>query len=281
MTIAEALSEAAALLNAAEVPDARRDADALLRIAISRDKAFVIAYPDYTLRQDETERLLSFVERRANREPLQYIAGQTEFYRLDFEVTPDVLIPRPETEAIVERAIEYLKTNPNAEFCEIGVGSGCIAVSILVNVKHAKATCGDISEKALAVAAKNAEKHDVSERLNLLISDVYSAIPSARFDAIVSNPPYVPKQDLETLQVEVAQFEPHIALSDGADGLSIVRRIVADAPDHLESGGILLMEIGFDQADRVEQMFDRQLWRNVKIEDDLQGIPRMVNAVRK
>ncbi|HKX84495.1 MAG TPA: HemK/PrmC family methyltransferase, partial [Pyrinomonadaceae bacterium] len=151
----------------------------------------------------------------------------------------------------------------------------------LVNVKHAKATCGDISEKALAVAAKNAEKHDVSERLNLLISDVYSAIPNARFDAIVSNPPYVPKQDLETLQVEVAQFEPHIALSDGADGLSIVRRIVADAPDHLESGGILLMEIGFDQADRVEQMFDRQLWRNVKIEDDLQGIPRMVNAVRK
>lgn len=281
MTIAEALTEAAAILSIADVPDARRDADSLLRIAIRRDKAFVIAHPEYTMRQDELERFREFVERRASREPLQYIAGVTEFYGLDFEVTPDVLIPRPETELIVEKGIEFLKSLNDPIFCEIGVGSGCIAVSILANVKNAKAIAGDVSKKALTVAARNAEKHRVADRLELKTSNIFDTIPKIEFDLIVSNPPYVPKKDVETLQAEVGLFEPHIALSDGSDGLSIIRNIVKRSPERLRSGGLLLMEIGFDQAKAVENMFGTDEWQSVKIEEDLQSIPRMVNAVRK
>lgn len=281
MTIAEALAEAAAILEIGEVPDARRDADTLLRNALSRDKAFVIAHPEYILRQDEEERFREFIERRANREPLQYIVGKAEFYGLDFEVTPDVLIPRPETESIVERAAEFLNGKTDATFCEVGVGSGCIAISILANAKKSRAIGGDVSEKALAVAAGNAARHDVDDRLSLIISDVFSSLTGTQFDVIVSNPPYVPEHDLETLQVEVGHFEPHIALSGGADGLSIIRRIIEESPGHLKPGGLLLVEIGFDQGNRVEQMFDDRIWERVKIEPDLQGIPRMVNAVRK
>jgi release factor glutamine methyltransferase len=281
MTIAEAVAEAVIILEIAEVPEVRRDADTLLRSAIHRDRAFVIAHPEYTLRDDELERFRIFIERRANREPVQYIAGTTEFYGLDFEVTPDVLIPRPETELIVEAAISHLKNRLSPTFCEIGVGSGCISISILANVPQGFAVGGDVSASALAIAARNAAKHGVADRLNLSVSDVFDAIDNAKFDMIVANPPYVPAHDLETLQVEVGRFEPHLALSDGGDGLSIIRRLIARAPDYLRSGCVLLMEIGFDQAERVGRMFDRTVWESVKIEPDLQGIPRMVHAVRK
>jgi release factor glutamine methyltransferase len=278
MTIAEALSEATAILEIGEVPDARRDANSLLRLAISRDKTFVIAHPEYTLKVDELERLREYVERRANREPLQYIAGVTEFYGLDFEVTEDVLIPRPETEMIVERAIEILAGLDGPSICEVGVGSGCIVVSILVNVKIATAVGGDVSEKALALAKRNAKKHAVADRLELKTSNVFDRIAENGFDVIVSNPPYVPKGELGALQPEVAQYEPHSALSDGGDGLSIIRRIIDDAPGHLRPGGHLLMEIGFDQDETVRAMLAPEIWENIDIEPDLQGIPRMVNA---
>ena len=281
MTIAEALAEASVILEIGNVPDARRDADTLLRHAISRDKAFVIAHPEYTLRQDEVERFREFIERRAGREPLQYIVGHTEFYGLDFDLTPDVLIPRPETELIVTKAIEALGNKVDPRFCEIGIGSGCIAVSILANIKNATALGCDVSEASLAIARRNANKHDVDARLKLQISDVFDEITENDFDVIVSNPPYVPKPDLDTLQIEVGRFEPHIALSDGSDGLSIISRIILDAPQYLVRQGSLLMEIGFDQATRVTNMFDRAVWASIEIEPDLQGIPRMVNAVRK
>ena len=278
MTIAEALAEATAILEIGEVPEARREADSLLRLAISRDKTFVIAHPEYTLKTDELEHLREYVERRSNREPLQYIAGTTEFYGLDFEVTPDVLIPRPETELIVERAIKLLSEIEDPSVCEIGVGSGCIIVSILANVKQAKAIGVDVSDKALAVAARNAKKNEVTARLELKISDVFDRVPERAFAVIVSNPPYVPKADLDALQPEVGRFEPLSALSDGGDGLSIIRRIIEDAPKYLKSGGHLLMEIGFDQGEKVRVMFAEKIWENVDIEPDLQGIPRMVNA---
>ena len=281
MTIAEALAEATAILEIGEVPEVRRDAEALLRLAISRDKTFIIAHPEYTLKTDEHECLREYVERRANREPLQYIAGVTEFYGLDFEVTPDVLIPRPETEIIVERAIKLLSEIEGPSVCEIGVGSGCIIVSILANVKQAKAIGVDVSDKALAIAARNAKKNEVTDRLELKISDVFDRVAERTFAVIVSNPPYVPQADLDALQPEVGRFEPHSALSDGSDGLSIIRRIIKGAPIHLKHGGHLLMEIGFDQGEKVRAMFATEMWKSVEIEPDLQGIPRMVNAELK
>jgi release factor glutamine methyltransferase len=278
MKIAEAINQAADILNAAAIQDPRREAVSLLEIAIGRDRTFIFAHPDYNLTQREVGELESLISRRANREPLQYIRGHQEFYDLDFIVTPDVLIPRPETEILVEKAIKDLQSKENAEFCEVGVGSGCICVSILHEIPSATAVGLDISEKALEITKKNAEKHGVSGRLTLFRSDVFDALMDQRFDMMVSNPPYVPHGDFESLQPEVRDFEPHIALTDGSNGLSIIEKIVSGSPRFLRSGGELLMEIGFGQSEAVRGIFDRQIWHEVEFLDDLQSIPRIVHA---
>jgi release factor glutamine methyltransferase len=198
---------------------------------------------------------------------------------LEFTVTKDVLIPRPETEMLVEAAIEILREN--ARFCEVGIGSGCVSVSILHKVKTASAIGLDASERALAVAERNAKAHRVLERLELKLSNVFDNLQNEKyekFDLIVSNPPYISSEEMKTLQREVRDFEPHIALTDGKDGLSIVEKIIGDAPNFLKADGFLLMEIGFNQAIKVQEMFDKTIWREVGILPDLQGILRMVKA---
>jgi release factor glutamine methyltransferase len=278
MNIARAVDQATANLKAAAIQEPRREAISLLELAIGRDRTFIFAHPDHELTESEQDAFSAFVNRREAREPLQYIRGHQEFYGLDFIVTPDVLIPRPETEILVENAIEDLRSKNNAEFCEVGVGSGCISVSILYQLPSAAAVGLDISEKALQITGKNAEKHGVGSRLTLLRSDVFDALTYQRFDMIVSNPPYVPRSDFETLQPEVRDFEPHAALTDGADGLSIIEKIVNGAPHFLRPGGGLLMEIGFDQAATVRRLFDPQVWSHLELIDDLQSIPRIVYA---
>jgi protein-(glutamine-N5) methyltransferase, release factor-specific len=278
MKISEALNQAAYLLQAASVQEPRREAVSLLELAIHRDRTFIFAHPDHELIQAEKDSFAVYLNRRASREPLQYIRGHQEFYGLDFDVTPDVLIPRPETEILVENAIKDLQSVENANFCEVGIGSGCISISILHSLPTATANGLDISEKALKVAQRNAEKHGVSSRLRLIKSDVFDALAGQRFDIIVSNPPYVPQKDFDSLQAEVRDFEPQIALTDGVDGLSIIERIVARAPQYLRPGGGLLMEIGFGQAEAVEQMFNRKIWAHFELLDDLQSIPRTVRA---
>ncbi|NJM52640.1 MAG: peptide chain release factor N(5)-glutamine methyltransferase [Blastocatellia bacterium] len=221
------------------------------------------------------------IARRANREPFQHITGKQEFYGLDFEVNSDVLIPRPETELIVENAIEILQKIEKPRFCEVGTGSGCISISILHNVSKATAIGLDVSEKALKITRRNAEKHEVSDRVELKISDVFAVLTEEKFSLIVSNPPYVPSEDISGLQTEVRDFEPIIALTDGKDGLSIVEHIVENSPKFLYSKGFLLMEIGFSQAEKVRQMFSPEIWQTVEILPDLQGIPRMIKAQLK
>lgn len=260
------------------VGEPRREAHSLLAFALRKDKTFLIAHPEYELSGEEAARFREFFERRARREPLQHITGRQEFYRLDFAVTKDVLIPRPETELIVENAIEILKTGENPVFCEVGVGSGCISVSILHEVKTACAVGLDVSEKAIAVARLNAENNGVLNRLELKISDVFAALKAEKFDSIVSNPPYIPSEDVQTLQTEVRDFEPLQALTDGRDGLSIIEKIVVESPRFLKPGGFLLMEIGFDQAAKVRKMFSPETWQSVEILPDLQAIPRTVKA---
>ena len=278
MNIARAVDQATENLKAAAIQEPRREAISLLELAIGRDRTFIFAHPDHELTESEQDAFSVFVNRREAREPLQYIRGHQEFYGLDFIVTPDVLIPRPETEILVENAIEDLRSKNNAEFCEVGVGSGCISVSILYQLPSAAAVGLDISEKALQITGKNAEKHGVGSRLTLLRSDVFDALTDRRFDMIVSNPPYVPRSDFETLQPEVRDFEPHAALTDGADGLSIIEKIVNGAPHFLRPGSGLLMEIGFDQAATVRRLFDPQVWSHLELIDDLQSIPRIVYA---
>ena len=218
---------------------------------------------------------------RAAGEPFQYIAGRQEFYRLEFEVNGDVLIPRPETELLVGEALELLKGTDAPLLCDVGTGSGCIAVTLLHERKDAGAVALDVSSAALAVAARNAARHGVDERLRLLVSDCFDALRSdehegLRFDLVASNPPYVAESDLEGLQKEVRDHEPRVALTPGGDGLSVIRRLVAEAQQFLKPGGHLLMEIGFDQHEQVAALIDPAVWTLLDIHRDLQGIPRTV-----
>lgn len=276
--IADTLKKATEILQESGIAEPRREAGSLLAFALGKDRTFLITRDDYELSSEEETRFQSVLERRARREPFQYITGKQEFYGLDFTVTRDVLIPRPETEMIVEAALEILKSQETARFCEVGVGSGCISAAILRHAPKSSAIGLDISEKALEIARLNAENLAVADRLELKVSDVFAALTTEKFDLIASNPPYVPREDIEYLQAEVRDFEPFTSLSDGADGLSIIEKIIKESPKFLKSGGFLLMEIGFSQSGKVERMFDRKIWQTVEFLPDLQGIPRLVKA---
>jgi release factor glutamine methyltransferase len=275
-SVSEILLSATEVLKESEIVEPRREANSLLGFALQKDLTFLIAHPEYELTQAERQFFHDCVNRRAAHEPFQHITGKQEFYGLDFIVSPDALIPRPETELIVAAAIEILSGQADPVFCEVGVGSGCIAISVLHHVKAARAVASDISEAALRIAAQNAAKHQVTKRLKLLTSDGFNSLPTAaQFDLIVSNPPYVPKKDIETLQAEVRDHDPLIALTDGADGLSIIKKLIVESPKHLKPGGFLLLEIGYDQAESVQQMIDSKVWKSANFMPDLQGIPRM------
>lgn len=276
-TVADCLQAGIAELGRAGVPDARSQASSLLRYAIARDRAYIVSHPEYELTEHELAIFTDAVSRRSDRVPFQQIVGRQEFYGLDFIVTPDVLIPRPETEILVERAIEFIGDRER-RFLDIGVGSGCISIAILKNCARATAIAVDVSDAALNVAKRNAEMHAVTERLDLRPSDVFAELADEKFDLIVSNPPYVPLADLETLQPEVRDHEPHLALTDNSNGLSIIEGIVAESPEHLKPGGWLLIEIGYGQRDQVASMFDRRRWAAARFIDDLQKIPRTLEA---
>ncbi len=279
ITISKVIQDSAETLKRNSIVEPMREAKSLLALALEKDMAFLIAHPEYELKEDELNIFQSYIKRRSNHEPFQYIAGKQEFWRLDFIVTPDVMIPRPETELIVEAGVKILENIENPYFCEVGIGSGCITVSILHEIKKAKAIGLDISEKALKVAKLNAEKNKVSDRLELAKSDVFENLTEDKnFDLIVSNPPYVPSEDVPGLQAEVRDFDPYVALTDGKDGLSIIKKLINESPNHLKSGGFLLMEMGFNQSNKVREMFDLEVWKEIEFFADLQGIPRMVKA---
>ena len=277
-TIAEILNEGTHLLSYAGVPDPRREAATLTAIGLGRDRTFLYAHPEYKPTADEIARIGEFLHRRADREPMQYIRGTQEFYGLDFEVTPDVLIPRPETEMLVDLGVEFIKNFDRASFLDIGTGTGCIPISILKHVPKARGTAVDISPAAISVAGRNAARSGVSHNLELIESDLFSNVVPQRFNLIVSNPPYVPQRDIENLQPEVRDHEPHTALTDGRDGLFFIAQIIRRAPEFLAPGGRLLIEIGLGQAESVRAMANGGAWDEVRIHPDLQGIPRVLDA---
>jgi len=278
-SIASLLRAGEAQLEAVGIPDAGREASSLLASALECDRAFLIAHPEQVAETRPRERYFHHISRRARREPFHYITGKKEFYGLEFTVTPAVLIPRPETEMLADRAIELLRNVEESRFCEVGVGSGCISAAVLVNVPSASGVGLDISEAAIEVARQNVLRHEVGYRFELRVSDVLAGVHSGeKFDLIVSNPPYVPAGDIEGLQPEVRDHEPIVALTGGEDGLSVVRRLIADSPPFLEPGGTLMFEIGFSQAEAVLEMFKPDVWLSAGTESDFQGIPRIVTA---
>ena len=275
-TIKIALTEGAASLKKAGVDDPRNQASLLLMHLLERDRTFLLAHPETNLSAKQFEQYQALVTRRAEGYPLQYLTGRQEFFQLDFEVTPDVLIPRPETELIVEVGIEILRDKPAPCFADLGTGSGAIAISLLQELPRARAIAVDVSAGALEVAKRNAERHRLSDRLQLVESDLFATMdPRTAFDLIVSNPPYVPADDLSGLQREV-RHEPPGALDGGPDGLAVIRRLLKDAPDFLTANGYLVFEIGFDQHEAVKQLIDHGAWELIEMRKDLQGIPRTV-----
>ena len=275
-SIGEALRGAAQALDHAGVAEARREASSLLSHVIGRDRTFLISHAEDQLAEAELRKFADAIARRARGEPAQYITGVQDFYGRSFRVTPDVLIPRPETELLVEGALQVM--NANASVCDIGTGSGCIAVTLLCERADARAIAVDISEAALEVARQNARDHAVENRIELLVSDCFASLDAntRRFDLIVSNPPYVSANALPGLQREVRDYEPLVALSPGADGLSVIRRLLVEAPAFLKTNGYLLLEIGFDQGEAVQELVKNKVWTLTQMLPDLQGIPRIV-----
>ncbi len=276
ISISKAILEGAQVLREAGVAEARREAGSVLAYAVGRDWTFVVTHADEPLQTEAIETFRTLIERRAAGEPLQYITGHQEFFKLDFEVTPDVLIPRPETELIVEIALELLKDDPDPFIGDIGTGSACIAISVLHELGAARAIATDTSPGALRVALRNARRHEVSDRLTLKESDCFSALDAERrFSVIASNPPYISDDEMKALQREVG-YEPRAALAGGPDGLDIIRRLPSEAAPFLRPGGHLVFEIGFGQKAAVEQLINREVWELTGTRPDLQGIARAV-----
>jgi release factor glutamine methyltransferase len=278
-TIGELLRSSAVRLSEAGVPDARREAASLLCAAAGIEHAAIIAHLERRIDAASAVKFRTWTDRRAAREPFHYITGSKEFFGLRFQVAPGVLIPRAETEILVETAISELQRSNALDLCEVGVGSGCIAVSILKNVPGARCVGLEISESAMECARVNAFAHRVADRVDLRRSDLFSALDKdERFAMIVSNPPYVPDADRPNLQPEVRDHEPPEALFAGPEGLDKIRAIIEGAPRHLIPGGQLIAEIGFGQADRVAELLVPPAWAAAQFKTDLQGIRRMISA---
>ncbi len=281
-TIAETLKEASELLRDATVPNNLLDAQTLLAEALGKDRTYLIINFNQQIPEDVLSEFRMMVNRRASGEPLQYITGHQEFFGLSFEVNPDVLIPRPETELIVEETIRLVQLNgisrPVAPvIIDVGVGSGCIAVTLARELGDARVIASDISLAALRVARRNAMRHSLEDRIGFVASDLLEAFAEELFaDFIVSNPPYVSDVEMPTLQREVRDWEPHLALTDSNDGLGLYRRLLKDASSRLKPGGYLVLEMGYTQSERITAMVDRKVWGDGRLLDDLQGIPRTI-----
>lgn len=273
-SIANALVEGAQRLHEAAVPEARRHAGSLLAHVLGRERTFLLAHADEAITEEQFRSFRFLIKRRARGEPMQYITGNQEFFKLSFAVTPAVLIPRPETELIVETALEILCNEPEPYVVDVGTGSGCLVISLLHELSAARGLATDVSLPALHLAQRNAHRHGVKDRLALVGSDCFSAFqPNGSVHLMVSNPPYVSDEEMKNLQREV-RYEPAGALAGGPDGLSVIKRLLWGARPFLHSGGHFVFEIGFGQSEAVEQIVDRRVWKLIEIRRDLQGIPR-------
>lgn len=281
-TAAALVREGADLLRASGVTEPERDAERLLGHVLGLDRAALHAEPARAVAVDQAIRFRDLARRRAAREPLQHLTGEQEFWSLSFRVTPDVLIPRPETEHLVA-ALLRLRLRPDPLLLDLGTGSGCLAIAGAREIPGALVVATDIEPAALDVARGNALRHGLSERITFLRGDLFAPLAGRRwergFDVILSNPPYVPEADWEGLEPEVREHEPKGALTPGGDGLAIHRRLAAGAASWLRPGGALLAEIGAGQGEAVRSLYaPPSPLELVAIEPDLAGIPRVIVA---
>ena len=295
MDVRATLKEGMAQLRAANVPSSTLAAELLLMHSLARDRTWLYTHPEAEVEPSIAHKYFELVTRRAAGEPTQYLTGKQEFWGLEFEVTPAVLIPRPETEHVVEVALERLgargikinmrtgEPSPPLRIADVGTGSGCLAVALAYELPHAEIFATDISAAALEVARRNAGRQGVSNRTHFLEGDLLGPIASSPvpFDLIVSNPPYVAQSDADTLAREVREHEPHAALFGGPLGIEIYARLIEEAGALLQSRGVLVLELGYNAAQDVRGVLVAQgNWVSVSVTNDLAGIPRVLAAER-
>jgi release factor glutamine methyltransferase len=287
------------LLRAANVPSFTLAAELLLLHVAGHNRTWLYAHPEEVLSLEVANLYFSLIQRRASGEPTQHLTGKQEFWGLEFEVTPDVLIPRPETEHLIEVALDRLTVRElragrpprlsgnSLTLVDIGTGSGCIAISLAKELPDATVYAADISAAALAVARRNAARHGFSARIHFLESNLFEKFsPLATrhsplsFDLIVSNPPYIGRRTAETLAREVRDHEPEVALYGGEEGYEFYAGLVAQSYEFLKPGGLLVLELGHDSLPAVQPLLESRYWTNVGVTDDLAGIPRVLAAER-
>jgi release factor glutamine methyltransferase len=280
MTLREALTSATRQLDASPSlrADASRDAALLLRHVLGISHAEQLADPERALTPAQQAAYDALIQRRLANEPIQYITGEQEFYGLTLRVTPAVLIPRPETEQLVEAVLAELNLTQPLRILDVGTGSGAIAIALAFHLPHAQITAVDLSAAALEVAAANAARHALADRIRYLKSDLLDAFPpdETPFAAIVSNPPYVPTADRASLHPQVRDYEPAAALFAGPDGLDIYRQLIPQARAALQPDGLLALEIGHGQREAIASLLSD--WNQLRFLDDLQHIPRIALA---
>jgi release factor glutamine methyltransferase len=301
MDVRTALKTGIAKLREAGVPSFTLSAELLLLHVATRDRAWLYSHPEENLPQEITDRFFALIARRAAGEPTQYLTGKQEFWGLEFEVTPDVLIPRPETEHVIEVALDRLalrelragrpqKTiGEGLQIADIGTGSGCIAIALAKELPKAEFVATDISRAALEVAGRNAVRHGVGGRIRFVQGDLLERSGEERmtsgetaapllFDLVASNPPYIGRREAPTLAREVREHEPAHALFGGEEGYEFYGDLIAQAASNLKPCGLLVLELGHDSLPAVQPLLDAANWTRVGITNDLAGIPRVIAA---
>ena len=302
MDVRGALKEGMTRLRAVNTPSHTLAAELLLMHVLGRDRAWLYTNPEAAIEAVAADKYFGLLARRAAGEPTQYLTGKQEFWGLEFEVTPAVLIPRPETEHVIEVALERLGArgikidmvtgapSPALRVADVGTGSGCLAVALAQELPHAEIFATDISPAALEVAGRNAARHGMAERVHFMETNLLEALlrdkqsngrQSPLFDLVVSNPPYIAQSEGEQLPREVREHEPHASLFGGPTGIEMYARLIEQAGSLLKSGGILVLELGYDSAERVRAIIAAlPAWTNISITNDLAEIPRVFAAQR-
>jgi release factor glutamine methyltransferase len=292
--IRDALKLAIAQLRAANVHAYTLAAELLLLHVVQKERAWLYAHPEESLSDEQQRHLLGLLVRRAAGEPVQHLTGHQEFWGLEFEVNSDVLIPRPETEHVIEVTLDRLGLRevragrPQTTdgrgllLADVGTGSGCIAIALARELPHARLVASDISAAALVVAKRNAERHGLSERIEFCQSNLLETARggSPRFDAIVSNPPYVGLREAASLEREVRDHEPALALYGGEEGYELYSALIAQSAEHLKPGGLLVLELGHNSLPAVQPLLSEPAWSYAGVTSDLAGIPRVIAAER-
>ncbi|MFT5874536.1 MAG: release factor glutamine methyltransferase [Clostridium sp.] len=281
MNIGEILLKSYDILKKVEIESYLLDSQLLLSKVLNVDKLFIMINRDFDINPEQEKEFSRLVQIRKSKMPIKYILGECEFMGMSLIVKPGVLIPRPDTEILVEEVIKHIKEKKYTKVCDVCCGSGAIGIAIAEFIKEAKVTLYDISFDALAVAKLNIERFDLHTRVNGEISDLLQVAinQNIKFQVVVSNPPYIREEVIPTLMEDVKNYEPYIALSGGRDGLDFYRRITKESLLVLEKGGLLAFEIGYDQKEEVEDILLKSGFNNIECIKDLSGNDRVIKAI--